>query len=296
MFYAVKFFSQSPDNEPFKLEGVPLDWPWHQHQIKETQVEQYQQSGWTVFTPDEYRQYLEDRQPKFDLWWSNREAAANETRLRVLSLVEEKFSNYHPSKIDFTIHLKPNVVLNKKVTMLRNGRPEKAEYFYLGEKICEIKFEFEVNAFNFMIRRSEKLAYVQGNGELGPFYLIKDKTFDMANFADKSEVVEERVDGRQYIMKEIKSVLNDVLGLYYIMLPPPEQKKTPEQLWQMAGEFWLNYSSDIDSWFNTATGDFKTKVSEDTQFAFLNLIVPVQISQEAEAKTVRQYIIDRLTY
>lgn len=296
MLYAVKFFQAAPNDEPFKAGGVPLDWPWKQLSITENQKEEYLSHGWTIFTPEEYRQYLDDRQPKFDLWWANREAARYQSRLRVLDLVQDAFSNYHPAKIDFTIHLKPNVVLNKMVKMLKNGRPEKAEYFYGSEKICEIKFEFVVNEQNFVTERKELLGYVQGDGDVPAYYLIRHKIYDMSNFADKAEVVEERSYARQYIMKEIKSVINDVLGLYYIVMAAPEVRKTPQELWTMAGNFWTLYSSAIDSWYNTATWELKHMIETDTSVEFLNLIVPPQISQDAEPKTVRQYIIDRITY
>jgi hypothetical protein len=296
MIYAVKFWSEAPENEEWKIEGVPETWPWRSQQIPNEQQQLFEDLGWTIFTEQGFQDYLAANQESFDVWWNNRQSQINETRLKVLDLVQEEFVNYHPSKIDFTIHLKPNIVLNKKVTMLRNGRPEKAEYFLGADKICEIKFEFTVNQFNFITQRTEKLAYVMGNGSLSDYYTIKSKIYDMTNFADKAEVTEERVDARVYIMKEIKSVLNDVLGLYYIVLPPVEQKKTPEELWQLAGTFWSAYSTDIDSWYNTATGDFKAKILADNSFDFLELVVPPQISQEASPKTVRNYIADRITY
>lgn len=295
MLYAVKFWSQAPE-EGWKLENVPSVWPWKQNQIQESERQVHESLGWSCFTAEEYASYISLHQETFNTWWANREAERNSTRLKVYDLVQDEFQNYHPSKIDFTIHLKPNVVLNKKTTMLKNGRPEKAEYFNGEEKICEIKFDFTVNAQNFMTSRTEKLAYVRGDNTLDIYYTIKTKTFDPTNFHDKAEVVEERSDARQYIMKEIKSVLSDTLGLYYIVLPPVGEKKTPQELWQIAGEFWTAYSSDIDAWYNTATEDFKTKIQNDVTFAFLNLVVPQAISQEATDKTVRQYIIDRITY
>lgn len=296
MIYAVKFWSQAPVNEPFREEGVPLDWVWRQQSIDQKSVAQFQQMGWTCFTPTEYKAYLDERQSKFNLWFNNRAVMANKTRLKVLDLVDDSFKRFHPSKIDFTIHLRPDVVLNKETKMLKNGRPEKAEYYYQGEKICEIKFEFDVSPLNFVTARRELLGYVQGDGQIAQYFLIRNKTFDMSNFADKSEVVEERVSARQYIMKEIKAVLNDVLGYYYIIAAPPESRKTPQELWKIAGDFWTKYSGDIDAWYNTATEEFKDKILADTEFAFMDLIAPTVITQEAENKSVRQYIIDRITY
>lgn len=296
MKYAIKFWSQAPETEDWVKDGVPGDWPYKSQQISESNAESFKGFGWTVMEESEFQSYLSERQSKFDNWFANRSHLRNTTRLKVLDLVDEKFKNYHPAKIDFTIHLKPNVVLNKKVTMLKNGRPEKAEYSYNGAPICEIRFEFQVNAQNFVTRRTEKLCYIQGNGQKGETYLIKDKIYDMTNFSDRAEIVEERSDARQYIMKEIKAVLNDVLGYYFIVLPPSNEKKTPKELWKIAGDFWSAYSSDIDSWYNTATEEFKNRILADDTFDFLNLIVPPAFSQEADAKTVRQYIINRITY
>ncbi len=288
--YAIKFQSENPE----KPQGMPDQWPWQYRQIAPEQAPIDQQFGWTIMSANEFTAHLAQYQQAFDEYWANR--SGQRSRFKVLDLIDPAFANLPIDKIDFTIHLKRGVVLNKKTTMLMNGRPEKAEYFNGQDKICEIKFTFKVNLQNFMTERIEELGYVKGDDEIPFYFPIKHKIFDMSNFSDKAEVVEERVEARQYIMKEIKSVLNDVLGLYYIMLPPPSERKTPQELWTMAGEFWTVYSNAIDSWFNTASDELKVKISADTEFAFLDLIVPTNISQEADAKSVRQYIIGRITY
>lgn len=293
---AVKFWSQAPQTEKDKNQGIPEIWPYQIIEINNDDSSLYQSLGWTIFTQEQYDDYTTENELQFGIWNNNREVYKIEHNLKIYDLIDDQFKNYHESKIDFTKHLKPNIVLNKKVTMLKNGRPQKAEYFYNNEKICQIVFEFITDVYNFISERKEKLSYVKNNEELSAEYIIKHKIYDMNNFFDKSEVVEERAEGREYIMKEIKSVLSDTLALYYYILPAPEFKKTPQQIWSIAGTFWTEYSSDIDSWFNTATDAFKTKVQNETNFEFLNFMVPIEISKEQTIKSIRNYIIDRITY
>lgn len=288
--YAIKFQSENPE----KPQGMPDQWPWQYRMIQPDHVEIERSFGWTIMSANEFTAHLATYQQAFDEYWANR--SGQMTRFKVLDLIDPSFANLPIDKIDFTIHLKRGVVLNKKVTMLKNGRPEKAEYFNGQEKICEIKFTFVANAQNFITERLEELGYVKGDDEIPFYFPIKHKKYDMANFFDKAEVVDERVEARQYIMKEITSVLNDVLGLHYIMLAEPENKKTPQELWALAGAFWVAFSNSIDSWFNTASDDLKNQILADTSFEFLNLTVPPQISQEADSKSVRDYIVGRITY
>jgi hypothetical protein len=292
--YAVKFYSQASENQ--NPQKMPAYWPWVQNEISEAQVEEFTGHGWTIFTAEEYQNYINSKQSDFDAWYNNRVSETNSSRLKIYDLVDDEFSKFHPAKIDFTIHLKPNIVLNKKTIMLKNGRPSKSEYYHDGQKIAEIKFEFVANAQNFLTKRTELLGYVRGDGEISEFYKIHEKIYDMNNINDKAMVTDERQSARKYIMEEIKSILNDVLGLYYIVLPPAEDKKTITELYQLAGAFWNSYSAQIDSWFNTATGDFKDQILAETNHAFLDLMVPPQISGLESPISVRNYIVDRITY
>jgi len=292
--YAVKFYSQATSAQ--NPQGIPAYWPWVQNEISEAQVEEFTGHGWTLFTDEEYQAYIDSKQSDFDAWYNNRASEAASSRLKIYDLVDSEFSKFHPAKIDFTIHLKPNIVLNKKTSMLKNGRPEKSEYFNGETKICEIKFEFETNAQNFLTKRTELLGYVRGDGEITEYFKIHEKIYSMTNINDRAMVTDERQAARKYIMEEIKSILNDVLGLYYIVLPPAEEKKTIAELYQLAGTFWNSYSAHIDSWFNTATGDFEAQILAETNYPFLDLMVPPQVSGLESPLSVRNYIADRITY
>lgn len=284
---AVKFWSQAEYNP----QETPGYWPWIKKTIDSADTETYESLGYTVYTEKQYADYLELNSPEFEKWLHQ-----GSTKLIVISLVHEMYRDYHPCKIDFARHLKPNVALNKKVTMLRNGRPQKADYYYGPDKICTITFDFTVTASNFVTRRKEFLTYYKFDGTPGDTYLIRDKIFDMSNFADMAERVEERVTARQYIMREIKAVIGAAMDYHYTTLPPEGEKLTPQQVWTMAGAFWSALSPDIDAWYNTATSDFSTKLVEAVDFPFLDKVIPTSISRETVDKTIRQYMIDRIVY
>ncbi len=290
--YAIKTYSQN-QNRP---QGIPVEWPEKQIQIDESEKQNFEQLGWLCLTSDEYKAYLEKYQEAFNTWFDNQEDARFDSRLKILDLVDDPFRLYHPAKIDFTIHLKPGIVLQKTTKMARNGRPEVCEYYYENQKMAEIKFEFDVDARNFVRRWREHLGYVRGDGTIKDWYPISDKSFSQSDLADRAAVIDERSSARQMIMKEIKAVLSDVLILHYVLLPELPDKKTPEEIWAIAGAFWNQYSSSIDAWYNTATSELKEKIQADTETEFLDLNAPANFTQDESDKTVRQYIIDRITY
>lgn len=289
MKYAVLLFQNSPTNP----DNWPGYWPARQAVIKDSEIQMYVQQNWTIFTPEEYEAYLATHQGSFDLWFANYAAGDVSKRIRVLDLVDDKFKGYHPSKIDFRLHLRADITLKKTVTMLKNGRPSKAEYSYEGEKIAEITFEFTADAFNFMTRRREILGYVSKDGNIYTTWAIADQSYVHTDPYQMRERVKERKDARENIFSEIKSKIDVFLAGYYLAQSPPW---TYAQILTLGGEFWMAYSNRIDAWINTGTPALKTSIQNDTEFDFFNLTMPAALIGSETDMTVREYVTDRLTY
>ena len=79
---------------------------------------------------------------------------------RIVYLINKQFQKLPLENIDFKRHMLPNIALNKKVTMLPNGRPDKAEYYNGTDLVAEIRFEF-IDSSGLMIDRKEYLYYVK---------------------------------------------------------------------------------------------------------------------------------------
>lgn len=270
-------FEQRPAN-------IPLDWVWSHLDIPDDQQEAFESAGFIVLSKEDFLQYKADRQEAFDLWANTIDLSGFKENLRVSDIVQKEFKKLHPSKIDFRKHLLPDIYLQKNVIMLPNGRPQKAVYSYNGDLIAEIEFTFEVNAFNFMTRRTEKLAYYKISGEISQQWVIADDFYDISNPYHLREMMKERSEARALILEELKAFLNGVLAAYYI----PQGKTYPEIL-EIVGDFWAAYSNDIDSWINVGSPKFATNLTADTEFSFLNANVN-------ETTTVKQYVLEKISY
>lgn len=266
MLYAFKQHKHNPNKPP----SIPEEWPWLRSVISEPEREQYEGDNWIVLEEDNFSAYLVNKNVQ--------------TSLRVLGLVHDQFKNLHPSKIDFRRHLRPEVYLQKAVTMHPNGRPNKATYTYNGEKIAEIQFVFEADALNFMTRRTELLAYFKKNDERGEQFTIADDHYDKAVPYHLRLIMEERSEARSAIIAEVKAFLNGVLAQYYV-----PQGWTYPQILGVVGEFWAKYGESIGAWIAVSSPKFRDTLAEETEFEFLDLEVSGGV-------TVKQYVLNKTSY
>lgn len=264
--YAFKQHKHNP-NRPA---NVPEEWAWLRVVISEQERDQYESDNWIVLEVDDFQTYLINKNVQ--------------GTLRILDLVHEQFRTLHPSKIDFRRHLRPDVYLQKAVTMHPNGRPDKALYTYNGEKIAEIQFVFEADPLNFMRRRTELLSYYKKNDERGEQYPIADDHYDPAVPYHLRIMMEERSEARASIIAEIKAFLNGVLAQFYL-----PQGWTYPQILEVVGDFWNEYGKDIETWIAVASPRFRDRLAEDSEFEFLGITV-------APGVTMKQYVLQKTSY
>lgn len=279
---AFKTYAQAPSNQV--PASIPLEWPWFVADIPDQVEADFAANGFTVLSYNEFEMYKAERQQAFDDWANAYDLNKTGQELRVIDIVDEQFVQSHPSKIDFRKHLKPNIYLQKNVIMLPNGRPQKALYSYNNELIAEIAFEFETNVFNFMIRRIERLAYYKRNGDLSEQWVIADDVFDQNNLYHLREMMKERSEARALIIEEVKAFLNGVLAQFYV-----PQGKTYSEILEIAGNFWDAYGGKIDSWINVGAPQFRTDLTADVAFDFLDF-------EFTPGVMVRQYILNKTQY
>jgi len=265
LLYAFKTQAQNPK----RADNTPLEWPWLTQAIRPAEREQYESDNWLVLTTPNYFDYLANANLANDL--------------RVLKYVGKEFAFLPPQNIDFRKHL--TVYLQKDVTMLPGGRPDRALYTYEGVNICEIKFTFETNAMNFITRRTETLFYFRDNGEKSEGYILRDDIYDLTSPYDLKESMSERSNARAIIIEEIKATLNVFLAQFYL-----PQGKTYNDVLSIAGAFWNEYSSSIDSWINVGAPQFREKMSSETNFDFLDQ------NYAPTGSSVRNYVLDKVTY
>lgn len=264
--YAFKQQKHNANRPP----GMPEDAVWLRQMIGEHEKEQYKNDQWIVLEEDDFNSYLRTKN--------------TDTSLRVFGLVHDQFKDLHPSKIDFRRHLRPEIYLQKSVTILPNGRPDKAVYSFDGQDICEIKFEFESDSLNFMRRRTELLSYYKKSGERGEQFAIADDFYSLDNPYHLQIIMQERSEARSMIIEQVKAFLNGVLAQFYL-----PQGWTYPQILQVVGEFWNKYGAPINAWISVASPQFQTMLTAEEDFEFLDLEVSPGV-------TVKQYVLQKTSY
>lgn len=245
-------------------------------------------AGYELMDYNDYVAYTNYHRPQYDSYMAAFSQSLDNPvfakTLRVMSLVHPNFGIDHPSKIDFRRHLKPEVTLNKKPYYLANGREDKTIYTHQGVPIAVIAIEYETNLMNFITRRKKKLGYYNNAGEIEEYFLLEDQVYDLNDPVFQAEAVRERTDGRGFIMDQIRGFINGILAQKYIPMG-----KTYQEILDIAGQFWQEYSVDIDDWIKTGSSNLKNKITTDTQFDFLEYAFQGPL-------TVRTYIISKLSY
>lgn len=209
---------------------------------------------------------------------------------RVLKYVNEDFCGYPIENIDFVRHLKKDKSLNKKITMLPNGRPLKAEYFFGSELIAEIVFTFQVNSENLILKKDQHLFYhredsTTQNPNKSDAILIKTKTFNHLDLVDGGLVLEERVSSRKYIINSMKSFLAGVLM--------QALQKTLTEIIPIIKPFWDEYERERIDFIELGLHDWKNELInidlQTTPHTYLSINVAPNV-------TIRDYIVQCLTY
>lgn len=288
MFYAVLTQASNPNKHP----AMPDECIYSVVKIHESEVEAYSQGGFLIQTKEQHIAYIEKTHVHMADWIDNHSERAGFRRLTIYDIVAVDFKNWPPHKIDFRRHLKAGVNLDKKVIMLPNGRPSHADYSFMGKKVAQIRFEFEVDAFNFMTKRTEYLSYVREDGTEGYEYAIWSQTYSRDDVGQQSERIKERVEARTHIFTNMKAKVELFLVQYYMgVMGLPY-----EDVLEIAGDFSIAYASLISAWKETGAPALKRSILEDDQFLWLNMVLPVSITGLAEEVSIREYIVITLSY
>jgi hypothetical protein len=210
--------------------------------------------------------------------------------LLIQSVLEERYKNYTFNSVDFKRHLVPSAALNKKVTKMADGRPEKAEYFLdeNGQKVlmATIFFYFILDVNGLVSRRSEHLQYEKKQGGKTQAAVIKDKNYDFSNPFDAATVLGERQDGRSSIIAEIKATL---LGVLSVANP----NLSVLQIVSLGILFFDEKDDLIKHFIELGTEEFKTDLENinlnTTTYTWLLLEV-------APSFNLRDYMVSKLTY
>lgn len=274
---------------PKKISLVLDKMPWQVETISDEVSESYRNTGWSVMTQQDYDAYILSCQSEQDAY----DQEQKNKNLKIIKLVQSEFKHYHPSKIDFTMHLITNTLLEKKVTMAANGRPSVAKYYYPDSSLednlmCEIKFEFIDNSSKFMVERKEWLGYYNGDNTVPEYYLIHHRKYNFNVVKEAAESLQERVDARSNIIQEVKIVVHNGILMDYITKGKSVAEANLLAI-QDGGAFFNQYRTQISNFIEVADPSLKNIVLSDTSHNFLNLYVAPNV-------TARQYFYGRLNY
>ena len=266
----------------FNPHNLPNDWPAHTKSSANQNDEL--EENWQRLSLVDFNLYISDTD-RVDRLNAAQEFFANSKILKITSILDDRFTDLPPNKIDFRRHLQDGMNLSKTITMSENGRPVKAEYKNGEELIARISFEFQTNSFNLITRRIERLGYFNLNGDISNEYVISDEVWDLSQTYYLAKAINERYLARSIIFDEVKAYINALMLQEHL-----STGKTYQDVLSDGYLFWKAYSSDIDAWFHIgADGPLGTRILNDTEFEFLDIEV-------APGITIRSWIISRISY
>ena len=208
-----------------------------------------------------------------------------ESPFKIMGLINPDFRGFPIENIDFKRHLRKDIALNKKVTMLPNGRPDKSQYYNGEDLICEIRFSFETE--NYLVTdRKEHLHQVREDGSYSEGFLIKHKIYDLTDLKDGSDAVQERIDARQEIVSSMKSFLSGVIM--------QALGQTIDQVIVTITPFWDETKVDRDKFIEFGTDEWKGDIANIDLATTAHTYLAIPIDQNGT--TVKDYMIGRLTY
>lgn len=204
----------------------------------------------------------------------------------VMDLVEEQYNALPIKKVDFTLHLRPEIILTKSLTKTPNGRPQTAEYFYEGQKICEITWVFYDAPGGLFFKKEIYLSYMDSHQSLMDRFLIGKKEINFSIPNQLSESIQERVEARSAIVDEIKAVCSGAIQVALGI--------SLEQVVMTILPFWNTYETERKNFIEMASRDWLNTVLAIDEDAVGNewMKIPVDLN----GTTCRQYMLYRLGY
>lgn len=206
---------------------------------------------------------------------------------RVSDLVSASFDDYPINSVDFTLHLKPDVVLTKKVVKSASGRPTVAEYRYQDELICKITFIFEVDPSTALVsRRKEVLNYLKKDGGLSPDVLLKDKTFNFSDPSDLEVAMREREDGRHSVLSQLKGMTIGVIQAY-------NPQMSSMDVVNLVRDFWDDTATERDDFIELGDNSFRDFIVaidlSNTPYSWLAYQIQPNV-------TIKDYYVQSLSF
>lgn len=280
MKFAVVF---NKDLAPQKQDSfIPLEWPMYLTAIKD---DEKTAGGVQVISLEDLNVLKNKYQSDYEEMQAQKKDYFSTRKLRITDLIAFEYKDFNSSKIDFTLHLKSGLNLEKRdVYMTKNGRPIKIVYYFLDQKIAEVLCEFEVDALNFMTRKVRKLGYYSVDDLAHEHYIIEDLRFNGNISYQHQKRLEERTQARQYIIDSLRSDIDRILTVAVTQNPTASN-----YLSAMINAFWVEYNPHLSAFINAGGVYLKAKFASDTTYPFLNSLV-------ARGVTVRMFVMDKLTY
>ena len=199
-------------------------------------------------------------------------------------LVEDKFLDLPMHSLDFTIHLKPEFALSKDVDYEENGRPMLAHYSWMDRELAQLRWTFtnQPNSY-LMATRKEEVSYVKLDGTMGEWFTIKNQVFDMSKPHHRNRVLEERKNGRAFILSDVKAVVLGTLQAY-------NPTMSEEEVVELGGAFWELHSAGLSSFLDTGSKGIVTAIQNDATTTWLSLVM------SPPSTTIRDYLMAKLNY
>ena len=192
---------------------------------------------------------------------------------KIQEIVGDNFDSYPVNDIDYTVHLQPEISLDKTTSRrLSDFRPE-YKHAYLEVDGVDVvyarqRFAFEIAESGLMTSRTIYQAYYLNDGTLGKEFQIKYKSWNHERPSDLGEVVAEQAKLRVDVANYIKSlVLKAVIGM--------NPNFDTEDAITEASKFFLAYDSQRVAFIEIGSKAYRDAIAEinisQSQFGYLQI-------------------------
>lgn len=206
---------------------------------------------------------------------------------RVSDIVSPVYDDMPVNVVDFTLHLQPQITLDKVITKDVAGRPTTAEYYYDGVMIADIHFDIQVDTnTRLMTTRKETLHYYKYDGTESPDIIIKDRTYNLTSLDDLEICMAERENARKAIFSRLKAFTLGVIQQY-------NPTYNSDQVVAMVKDLWNETSVHREDFVELGDNSFRDYIAAID----LNTTPHTWLSYQcAPSVTLQDYYVGVLTY
>lgn len=202
---------------------------------------------------------------------------------KILDLSSDGYNDKEVYDFDFTRMLKPNIILDKRLTRDITFRPQYKYSSDNGVDYVRQRWEFIVGTNGLVEQKNKYLAYYYHDGDLGPEFLIEKVVWDHSNPDHLDAAIKEQVLLRTQIADHLKAMILAVVAVNDPTLTTPE-------VVALTAPFYNELAVERENFIQLGSPEYSASIYaidlETTPHQYLNYLVGPGV-------TLKDYIVSK---